>query len=274
MRLCFASFGFESLTDGFYSYQEPGTDVPPSLGFRGRRAEIMHNITCSLRTSSITGRILDNNNSPVNDALIRVAADVAGLKNKALGVALTDADGNYQVTGLPPGFLIVEAFKQGYYTQVSTGNVVHGASRATVNLAVKKAGPGRLTGIQNTSFAPLKKTRTNPDKSPRTVGGVFKSDDNTPIPNIPVMMYYLQSGANGARFVGFTTVTSDGTQRDNSGQIVPAGQYIFPQDIPIGDYQVVVNSTRVVNPATGLLEANTGQQSVIINGVSVTYPGS
>jgi hypothetical protein len=274
----FASFGFESLTEGFYNYQPMGS--PVILAWRGRRSGIMHNITDALRTATITGRVLDDNNSPVTDALIRVADSSVGLgigndpANPiiAQGTALTDADGNYQVTGISGGFILVEAFKAGYYTQVSTGNVVHGASRATVNLIVKRASPGRLGGIANTAAVANPRNRTNPDGSTRTVGGVFATDDNTPVPNIPVMAYFAQAGTSSVRYVAFYTVTSDGNQRDRTGVLIPAGQYVFPEDLPVADYQLVVNPTRVVNPATGMFEENTGQRSVTINGQSVTIP--
>ncbi len=273
----FASFGFESLTEGFYTYS---LGAVPVLAWRGRRSGIMHNITDSLRTATITGRVLDDNNSPVTDALIRISNNRQGLGVGtapnligAEGTGLTDSDGNFQVTGLNGGFVLVEAFKAGFYTQVSTGNVVHGGSRATVNLIVKRAGPGRLAGVRNTATAPLNKTRTNPDGTPRTAGGVFESDDVTPITGVPVLAFFAQASATGTRYVGVTTVTSDGTQRDASGDLVPAGQYIFPQDLPIGNYQLVVNTTRVID-ADGRLVENTGQTSVTINGQAVQIPAA
>ncbi|MBC8137063.1 MAG: carboxypeptidase regulatory-like domain-containing protein, partial [Fibrella sp.] len=273
----FASFGFESLTEGFYTYTPPGAPSA-TLAWRGRRSEIMHNITDSLRTATITGRVLDDNNSPVTDALIRVANANIGLGVgtapdliPAEGTALTDGDGNYQVTGIAGGFVLVEAFKAGFYTQVSTGNVVHGASRTTVNLIVKRAGPGRLAGIQNTAVAPLNKTRPGPNNTTRTVGGVFESDDITPIAGVPVLAYFAQAGAGAIRYVGFATVTSDGNQRDAAGNLIPVGQYVFPQDLPIGNYQVVANTTRVID-ANGQLVENTGQTTVTINGQAVQIP--
>ena len=144
----FASFGLESLTEGFYTYTPTGSTTPV-LAWRGRRSEIIHNVTDALRTATVTGRVVDDNNSPVTDALIRVtnpalpnAPLVPGGVAPAQGTALTDADGNYQVTGLLGGFVVVEAFRAGYYTQVSAGNVVHGGSRATVNLVrEKRQGP-------------------------------------------------------------------------------------------------------------------------------------
>ncbi len=269
----FASFAFESLTEGFYSYTPTGATTA-TLAWRGRRSEIMHNITDALRTATVTGRLLDDNNSPVTDALVRVFVTGRKATDPSQGTALTDGDGNYQVAGLEGGFFLVEGFKTGYYTQVSSGNVVHGGSRATVNLILKRAGPGRLSGIRDTSALPLKKTRKNPDNSPRTAGGVFKTDDRIPLGGIPVMAYFAQASATATRFVAFTTVTSDGTQRDTAGGLIPVGQYVFPQDLPIGNYQLVVNPTRVVDPTTGALVPNTGQLTATINGRTVVIPAA
>ena len=86
----------------------------------------------------------------------------------ASGTALTDGNGNFQIQGLQPGFYVLYGYKAGFYSQHNLGNTVHGGWRSNAEIQLKRASPGALTGIRNTT--------TN------SYGGVYQSDGVTTVP--------------------------------------------------------------------------------------------
>ncbi|MDX1934073.1 MAG: carboxypeptidase regulatory-like domain-containing protein [Capsulimonadales bacterium] len=228
-KVVYAAAGFESISQGWYNYAT-GT---PSITYRatlGRRAVLMHNITCHFRTGSITGRVLDNEGKPVNDALVRAVPDVVDDTQVATGTALTDENGNFQIIGLPPGFYVLFGYKAGFYTQHNLGNTVHGGWRAAADIALKAAGPGALSGVQ----------RGTGQQNPQ--GGVFSEDGVTPISGIEIQVRRREVNGLYTKVVSYS---SDGSNRvvlpDGSSTQLPAGAYLFPA-LLISDYQVVANS--------------------------------
>ena len=222
-KVAYCAMGFESVSLGYYAYSTPAGAFLANLG---RRAEVMHNINCSFRHGTILGRIVDNNGSPVNNALVRAVYNgIGGEPNAAAGTALTDENGNFQIVGLEPGFYVIFGYKSGFYTQHNLGNTVHGGWRAATNLALKAASPGALGGIPNA---------TN-----RNAGGVFGSDGVTPIPGIEIQV--RRQEADGS-ITQVATISSDGVS-----SALPAGAYNFP-NLLIAEYQVYANArTKVVN---------------------------
>jgi hypothetical protein len=239
-RVVYMSAGFEGISNSWYTY---GVGSITFVAPRGRRAELMHNITCALRTSTISGRIQDqaNGGANVSDVLVRAIRTGASENEPAAGTGFTDANGFYQIQGLPPGQYQIFGLRAGYSTDKQTGEAVHGASRATVNLNLTKAQPGNLGGVQNPTTG-------------RNSGGVFRSDDRTPIPNITINAYRIDATQTGPRRVGYTARSSDGTLSVNN-TVLPAGQYSFASVLPLGDYVVIVNPRQIVN-AAGELEDN------------------
>jgi hypothetical protein len=225
----YAAFGFESLSQGWYNRSVTGGtgNVITTLG---RRTEIMHNITCALRSGTITGRLIDNTGAPVAGALVRAVATIGVEPNAAAGTALTDRDGNFQIVGLNPDEYVIFGYKPGYFTQHSAATLMHGASRSAINLALKTANPGALSG------SPLPLT-TYPQAAPNNQGGVF-TPGGVPIPNINVQARIQNPDGT---WTVVNAISSDGTQRDPvTNQVLPAGAYRFPA-LLIGDYIVIAN---------------------------------
>ena len=250
-KVVYDSTGFAGISNDTYTYAP--TNQPTFIATRARRAEIMHNITCALRTATISGRILDQNGAPVPDALVRAVRTGVAEGVPASATGFTDSNGNYQVVGLLPGFYSIFGYRASYYTQKSAGEIVHGASRATVNLVLKKAGPGGLGGGSG---------------SAQNSGGIFRADGVTPIPNITVNAVRTDAGQNGPKQVGYTAVSSDGTSV--AGVVLPAGQYSFGTQLPIGSYVVTANPATIID-ANGASQPNPTYNSSFAT-VRVTDP--
>lgn len=251
----FAAFGFESITDLWREYTPTGA-MFSVLANDSRRAELMHNITDSFRTGAISGRILDDNASPVSDAVV-YAINPATPNARAVGTALTDASGNYIIYGLPPGFYIVVADRSGFYRQSSVGAALHGGSRASVNLNLKRANPGRLAGVQYPADYAPKAGRPRIGTTNIPQGGVFRTDDRTGIGGVPILAFRTETSATGIRRVGYLTYTSTGdpgipTNINASGRLLQVGEYEFPTSLPIGGYTVICNPKALT--ATGQIE--------------------
>ncbi len=234
-KVVYSSVGFESVAQEFYQYTATGAPAA-TLATKGRRSILMHNITESFRTGTITGRIIDQNNSPVSNALVRIVSDIASVNiGEANATAITDADGNYQAVGVPPGFYVVFVYKSGFYTQHDAGNNVHGGWRATTNLVLKRANPGSLTGTGNADGSE---------------GGVYRADGVTGIAGVEVQ---ARSFDAGGKLVQFTAITSDGSLNVD-GVILNPGAYKF-RELPINDpgYIVIANSPDTVDASGALI---------------------
>ena len=215
-KVVYSPVGFETISQGWYNY----TGAWATLG---RRTEVMQNITDWFRTGTLTGRIIDNNGAPVNDALVRAIRNTADDTLPAAGTAVTDESGNFQIVGLQPGFYVIYGYKAGFYTQHNVGNSVRGGWRTATNLVLKTAGPGSLTGIKVAAT--------------QSQGGVFEEDGVTPIAGIEIQVRRLDS--NG-RYTLATAFSSDGRSSN-----LPAGAYEFPS-LLTSTYQVLANATTTV----------------------------
>ncbi len=140
-RVAYSSLGFESV--GYEWYENNN-----AIYNLGRRAEIMHNITCSFRTGVITGQILNasQGGSPLPDVLVRAVSGIGAEAQAAIATAATDTNGNYRLVGLRPDNYTIYAYRRGFTIQHTAGVTVHGASQSRVNLSTTEAPPGALTG--------------------------------------------------------------------------------------------------------------------------------
>ena len=228
-KTVYSAVGFESISSGWYNYSITGETFARRATL-GRRAMLMHNIVSQFRTGTLTGKVIDNDGKPVNDALVRAILNAPNDAAAAYGTALTDDGGNFQIVGLEPGFYVVFGYKAGFYTQHNTGNLVPAAWRSSTTLSLKKAGPGALSGIQNAANT----------KSPQ--GGVFQEDKTTPVAGIEIQIRRREANGN---FTLVTAISSDGSNRvvlpDGTQTQLPPGAYLLPS-LLISDYQVVANS--------------------------------
>ncbi|MBB6048994.1 carboxypeptidase regulatory-like domain-containing protein [Armatimonas rosea] len=238
-RVYYASFGFESLGNDWYP-QTVGSNTV--LFNRARRAEIMTNFLLSNRTGTISGRIIDDNGSPVADALVRATQG----SNVAVGTALTDASGNFIIQGLPIGRYNLSGYRQGFYTQHGTGYLVQAANDTKVSLQLKRANPGQLSNIRKPS-------------APLTEGGVFALDGKTGIGGVEVQARRVN--ADGTMNIA-SAISSDGTDGRRPGA------YLI-RDLLIWDdgYEILVNSpTKPDLDSAGRPQYNTdGTLKTVVN---------
>lgn len=216
-RAYYAAFGFESLGHEWYTQTVGDTQF---IFNRGRRAEIMTNFLLANRTGTMSGRIIDDNGSPVADALIRATQGGTA----AVGTALTDASGNFIIQGLPVGTYAVAGYKQGFYTQHGASYFVQAANDTKVSLKLKRANPAKLTNIK----------KTNPFSTTDPEGGIFALDGRTGIGGVEIQARRIN--ADGTMNIA-TAISSDGTdgRRPGAYQI---GDLLIWDD----GYEVIVNS--------------------------------
>ncbi len=161
--------GLEAFNTDAYMEYHTGSGPAP-MAFRNKRAEIMHNIICWLRTGTVFGTIRNSNGgTPIANALVRVwnSYDSNG-KPIIVGTGRTDANGNYSIDGLPPAPYIIQAFEPGFTYQHATAFLVHGATRTEMSILMSAAPPASLTG---------KVTQT--DGTTPIAGAVVTATDNS-----------------------------------------------------------------------------------------------
>ena len=213
--VAYASFGIESISNDWYTWT-PAGGGPVNIATRGQRAKLIANYSMGFRTATITGRLVDEQGSPVADALVRA---IAGAETApAAGTAITDAGGFFQIDGIDGGVYGIFGYKPGYYTQHTAGEVVHGTGRRNISLVMKRANPGKLTSIATTAPTP---------------GGVLSLDRVTPIANIEVQARRLNPD-------GKTSVFS-AISRDTSDARIPGGSYEL-NNLLIGEYAILCNA--------------------------------
>ena len=192
-RVIYASFGFESLNYLWYT-QTVGT--PTYFLTLARRAEIMHNIICSSRTGRIRGRvIIERTGQPVAGALIRAIA--GGENTRAVGTAVTNTDGVYELQGLKPDFYTIYAFRLGFSIQNTNGNVTHGGGgvASEANISVTELPPATLAGIvyngdktARVAGVEVQVRAPNPDGTINVLRGVSSATGEYTITGIPAQV--------------------------------------------------------------------------------------
>jgi hypothetical protein len=215
--------GLESLGHSWYTWTPPGTNQPLLIANRGRRAEIMGNVTGALRTGTITGRLIDEQGSPVVGALVRAMRGSDNLVNgngqaiKAGGTAITDGGGNFTIVGLEPDLYFVFGFSPGFYTQQVQFVTTQGGAIGRILLRLKRAAPGRLESRPPTPIG-------------NRNGGITDQSGNGLV-GLEVQLRRLNPDG---KLVAFNAISQPATP------ISPAGAYSFP-DLLIGEYEVFVN---------------------------------
>ncbi len=219
-RVYYAAFGFESLGSDWY-LQTPAGGTIPIIFNRARRAEIMTNFLLANRTGTMSGRVIDDNGSPVADALIRATQGT----NTAVGTALTNGSGDFIIQGLPVGPYNISGYKQGFYTQHATGYFVQAANDTKTSLKLKRANPGKLTNIVKPAPVP---------PAPDPEGGVFALDGRTGIGGVEIQARRIN--ADGTMNIA-KAISSDGTDGRRPGA------YQIP-DLLVWDdgYELLVNA--------------------------------
>lgn len=189
----------------------------------------------------ITGRITDSSTSnPIAGASIDVL-----INGVTIASALSDADGNYMITGLAPGSYIVHAHATDYQNAV-VGAIVLADQTTTVDIALVDS-PGSISGrvVTQIGFNPIPGAVLALDLSGAVVSTVLTdSDGNYVISDIAPGVYIIQAKADG-----FTTITR--------GVLVTANQ------------NTVANFALVANPGKVIGTVRDAESSAPIVGAAV-----
>lgn len=206
-RVAFCSLGFESVGYEWYNVSRGNPAVALTSNF-GRRAEIMHNITCGFRTGTLVGRVtlVGNASAGVPGVIVRASSRAEDQAAEYTGI--TDQNGDYQIPGIDPDQYTVYAYKRGFATiQQTAGNTVHGGTRSAVNLVTTPAPPGVVAGR------------------------VFRSDKTTPLQGVEVQL---------------RAANADGTIDVLRGTSGTDGSYNIP-GVPVGFYTVIANPPGIID---------------------------
>src|SRR5205823_1023762 len=143
-RVVFAPCGLEGLVPD--AFAPPGSQNLQVL--KNRRAEIVHNAVCWMRTGVIYGTIRETEGAqPLAGVTVRVTARLKTTGEAIIGgIAVTDENGNYEIRGVESDDYIVEATKTGFLIQKSEAVDVHGGWRNERSLLMTEANPASISG--------------------------------------------------------------------------------------------------------------------------------
>lgn len=140
-RVVYSPVGFEGInTDDWVT-------TGPVMHFRNRKAQIMHNAFCWMRTGSVIGTVRDvEGGNPLPNVLVRLANKAPnGVKVWAF-TALSSADGSFNMNGVESGAYEISAVKPGYTIQKRAPTHIHGGFRDDIGLRMTKAEPSTIKG--------------------------------------------------------------------------------------------------------------------------------
>ena len=198
-RTVYFGFGFEAVNRRYTGDK----NYPPAMDIRFR---LGRQILRYLKTTGLSGKVTNQaTNLPVANFLVQVDGP-----NKSVYFARTDLKGQYSLTGLPGGSYTAKPYidgvgltsPQGFFGGTPTNGpppfVLTGGDPTVpgYDLVVIPAIPGAVIGQAVTS------------------NGTFNDrSDDTPIPNLPVLIKSVQSSSifpGGGKFVRLTTTNASG----------------------------------------------------------------
>ncbi len=148
-RVVYSPCGLEGIVPD--AFAPPNPPFPPNLQIsKNRRAEILHNAVCWMRTGTVFGTIRETEGAqPLAGVLVRIVGrrttgappqDIPG------GFAITDDNGNYEIRGVEADDYEVFAEKLGFLIQRSEAISLHGGWRTERSLLMTKANPATIRG--------------------------------------------------------------------------------------------------------------------------------
>lgn len=145
-KVIYANCGIEGINPQMYA--PPNTTA--LLGMRNRRAELVSNSLCWMRTGTIFGNILDiEGGAPVANALVRLIASKnatgGGVTTYTAYTARTDSNGLFRINGVEPDNYEVVATTSGF-SQKRASTQVHGGCQTEVDLKLSRAEPAQIQG--------------------------------------------------------------------------------------------------------------------------------
>lgn len=230
-RVVFFSFGLE----GVHREYQLRNSVPECRNFRSKIAD---NIIAYMETGRIVGQVVNSEtNLPVKDFLIQVTIR-GGAGNQRLFMVRTDANGNYEIAGVPAG--------QNYQVDCAYFTDANGVRRSLNGPYYTNLGWGPVTVRSAQTAGPLN-FRVNPIP-PVSIRGRAISDKGTPTvttddtdpsvipaPNLPVLLVSKSDSLPSTdRYPGGGTyaalVTTDA-----------GGNFVFPNVPTNVDYRIIFN---------------------------------
>lgn len=145
-KVIFSPFGWEGINPESVTVPMPPAPVKNVRWLDNRRAEMIHNVICWLRTGRIVGSLRANNSAgnPLAHAFVRA---ISVHTNKTAATTYTLQDGTYVLDGLDPnGAYIVDATKAGFATVHLQGALFHGGYLDKLDLFMQQAQPGSISG--------------------------------------------------------------------------------------------------------------------------------
>lgn len=142
---------------------------------------------------SISGTVVDTNSLPIANALIEV---IQG--GNVLATAVTDAQGNYMLTGLAPGNDVVRVTADLF--QVALQGVTIEAGAQTITNFTLQSRPGSISGViqDATTEAPLSGANVLIlQGGVQVASALTQSDGSYVINGLPVGSYVVQASASG-----------------------------------------------------------------------------
>ncbi len=205
-RVVFAPCGIEGINEEVYrGVTNISTDTANYNAFypKNRRAEIMHNIVCWLRSGTVVGIVTDTSNTQplpgvlvrlfnVNDASTQTAADYTGL---------TDSTGKFVIDGVSAGVYYATATKAGYAVQKINASGIHGGKVTSISgVLMTKASPATITGTvtQTDGVTPIQGATVTATQNaagltttPPTFTATTDGSGNYNIQNVPAGVTYV-----------------------------------------------------------------------------------
>jgi hypothetical protein len=148
-KIVYCSAGLEGINSDGVVEIDPATGNVIDMLIKNRRAELMHNIVCWLRTGIMAGKVFDLKvGTPIAGAFVRLfGGPNQGTSTAAAYTGITGTDGSYTINGVEAGTYDAVASKAGYSSQRVIGVSVHGGYRAQIaDVRLTNAQPASISG--------------------------------------------------------------------------------------------------------------------------------
>lgn len=203
-RAVYFSFGFEAINRRYTTNKDQGRNL-------NTRFTIAQNILSYFKTGSASGKVTNSDTTqPVANFLVVIEGPGGPY------YARTDVNGNFELSGLPPGSYTLRPYTkpvggeevtdpQGFSGGTPQGfGILSGELRQGLDLIVTPAQPGTLSG---------RATSSNSTPSNIRIDGKSGRSDDVPLANTPVLLYSVEESSifpGGGRFAALTTTDAGG----------------------------------------------------------------
>ena len=225
-KVVYTPCGLEGIFPDFHTI--PNSN-PPIIHLSNRRAELLHNMVCWLRTGRITGTVLSvEGATPLANVLVRLSNRLGPTGNPITAyTALTDNSGNFAIQGVEPEDYEITAFVPGYQIQKRTFVTVHGGASDRIDFRMTPAQPaqvtGRVTEIDGTTPIPgaTVTATSNDPNNPVTLSATTDANGDYTIDRVPASISYTVD----ATAPGYGDSIPDNRRLPATGVVQPSQSY-------------------------------------------------